>query len=123
MLILDTNAVLRYLLCDNEEMAKKVDEIIKGNQVGIKTEIVAELIYVLTGVYKIDKKIVGELIINFSQIKNVNIFDLEVVTVATTIFISENIDFVDCLLIGYYKVDNCEVFTFDKKLQKLLQNI
>lgn len=123
MLILDTNAVLRYLLCDNEEMAKKVDEIIKGNQVGIKTEIVAELIYVLTGVYKIDKKIVGELIITFSQIKNVNIFDLEVVTVATTIFISENIDFVDCLLIGYYKVDNCEVFTFDKKLQKLLQNI
>lgn len=34
----------------------------------------------------------------------------------------ENLDFVDCLLIGYNKINGIEIFSFDKKLNKTLNN-
>jgi predicted nucleic-acid-binding protein len=35
-------------------------------------------------------------------------------------FSSKNLDFVDCILAGYYEVENTIVQTFDTKLEKLL---
>jgi|GEM_PF-6396563 len=42
MLIIDANAVLRYLLNDNIDMAKTVDKLIEQNKVTIRYEILAE---------------------------------------------------------------------------------
>jgi predicted nucleic acid-binding protein len=38
-------------------------------------------------------------------------------------FGQKSLDFVDCVLAGYAAVDKDEIFTFDKRLQKLLQEI
>lgn len=120
MLILDTNAILRYLLADNEEMANEVDKIIRNSQVGIKTEIIAELVYVLKGVYQIKRKEISELILDFFSIENVYVYDFDVAKYALKLYAHKNIDFVDCLLISYNKITADGVFTFDKKVIKLL---
>jgi len=39
------------------------------------------------------------------------------------LFGQKSLDFVDCVLAGYAEVDKDEIFTFDEKLQKLLQEI
>ena len=35
-------------------------------------------------------------------------------------FGDKNLDFVDCVLAGYYEVENITIHTFDAKLEKLL---
>ena len=56
MIILDANAVLRYLLNDNAEMASEVEEVIKSGSAYVTIEIIAEVTYVLKGVYSVSRK-------------------------------------------------------------------
>ena len=55
MVMLDANAVLRYILNDNEKMALEVAEIIIKESSIVTIEVIAEVIYVLKRVYGIDK--------------------------------------------------------------------
>ncbi len=50
MTLVDANVLLRYLLNDNQEMAQRAKDIIEGGAY-TKPEIVAEVVYVLKGVY------------------------------------------------------------------------
>lgn len=51
MVMLDTNMILRYLLDDEEEMASAAEQIIQQENVQVSIEIMAEVVYVLKGVY------------------------------------------------------------------------
>lgn len=42
------------------------------------------------------------------------------VRMAMDIYTSISLDFVDCLLIAYHKINNENIFSFDKKLNKYL---
>lgn len=52
--LVDANVILRYLLDDVPEMAVKADEIIKAGAF-TTPEILAEVLYVLIKVYKVEK--------------------------------------------------------------------
>lgn len=95
MIIVDANVILRYLLNDDEILAKKVYLVPK---VAIK-EAIAEILSEIT------------------------VKEKAVVLCAIDIFAGENLDFVDCILYAYKKVKGCEVETFDKKLNKMLRMI
>ncbi len=47
--------IVRYLINDNIEMADIAEEILTSKNVFISNEILAEVVYVLFGVYKISK--------------------------------------------------------------------
>lgn len=47
---------------------------------------------------------------------------MEVIKLGLTVYGEKNPDFVDCILYAYYRVKGYEIKTFDKKLQRLLQN-
>lgn len=55
MVMLDANVILRYLLNDDERMASEAENIIKNMPVQVTIEIVAEVVYVLKGVYHIGR--------------------------------------------------------------------
>lgn len=94
---------------DNEQMAAIAEETLLNENVYIANEILAEVIYVLSGVYKIPKQDISlQLIALLSQ---VNVSSSVVVIEALKLFVSKNIDFVDALLCAYSKSD--EVRTFD----------
>lgn len=55
MVVLDANVILRYLLNDNEEMAREAENVIKTEVTVVPIEVIAEVGYVLKGVYSIEK--------------------------------------------------------------------
>lgn len=121
MVILDANIILRYLLNDNEQMADEAEKIIKENMALVTIEIIAEVVYVLKRVYSIERDIIKSSLFDF--LSEVQSNEIEVIKLGLTVYSEKNLDFVDCILYAYYKVKGYEVKTFDKKLQRLLQNV
>ena len=63
--VLDANIILRYLLNDNEKMASEAEAIIKNMPVQVNIEIVAEVIYVLKGVYHVGRAEIRQCLLQF----------------------------------------------------------
>jgi len=116
MIRLDTNYILRYLLNDNEKMATLAEEVILHKEVHIANEVWAEVVYVLEGVYNLEKEKISTVLRSLLQADNIHVVDKYNLVKALEIFAQKKLDFVDCLLCAYAGVD--EVCTFDKKLQK-----
>ena len=121
MVIFDANMILRYLLNDSEEMVDKAKQYLLVGDVKITIEVVAEVVYVLKGVYKLDRQKIAEKIVAFLELVECN--EREVLYLALSIYGKENLDFVDCVLYAYNQIEKCEIATFDKKLLQLLENV
>ena len=118
MKLLDANMILRYLLNDNEEMASEVETLISENAVQVTIEVMAEVVYVLKGVYSIERDKIKNSLLNFlSEVQSDN---MEVLKVGLETYAEESLDFVDCILYAYNRVRGYEIMTFDKRLRRLL---
>ncbi|MBR1444968.1 MAG: PIN domain-containing protein, partial [Firmicutes bacterium] len=95
---IDANVILRYLLFDNEDMAEKAEEIIHSG-VFVSFEVMAEVIYVLKGVYKLERDEISNVLRKFTDLIETD--DNEVMKSALEIYEKKKLDFVDCLLIAY----------------------
>ena len=111
------------MLSDNLDMATKVNEIITSNRVMVRYEVVAEVVYVLEGVYSLPRSKVKDSINTFLSVPNVETESKSVLLLALESYADKNIDFVDCLLYAFKALQGYDVFTFDKKLNKLLNTI
>jgi len=120
MVILDTNMILRYLLNDNENMRETTKKYLCAGNVWITLEVAAELVYVLNGVYKLERKAIAEKIIRFLNVADCK--ESAVLQLALNTYALHNLDFVDCILYAYNEVKGIEIATFDKKLLRLLDN-
>ena len=120
MVLFDTNAILRYILQDNKEMADSVELQLSKEVAYILVEVIAEIVYVLSKVYKVERKLIAEIITDITQTNKIKVVNNNVVNYALEIFASSSLDFVDCLLVAYAKEEQYSIFTFDKKLQKYI---
>jgi len=120
MTILDKNTILRYILKDDEETAAIVDELISRDECLVVPEVVAEIVFDLLKVYRLDREKIVQSISAILSHKNVRVPHKGVVETALRYFGDTKLDFVDCLMIGYAIVEGHRVFTFDKKLNKIL---
>lgn len=120
MIMLDTNAILRFLLQDNQKMADSAEEQMLSKKYLVPIEVVAEVVYVLDKVYKTDRATIHFLIRTVLLNKNSVIPHHSVVEEAIDVYGKTKFDFVDCLMVGYAKHKGYEIFTFDKKLKKYL---
>lgn len=120
--LLDANAVLRFLLQDNEEQFQYVKRIIRIENCYVTLEVLAEACYVLEGLYQVSRE---DIISNFRKLNNdVVILNADVLFRALEIFDkTPKLDFVDCLLYGYRKEKGVDIITFDQKLRKRLENV
>lgn len=116
--MLDANMILRYLLNDNEKMASQAEIIIKQGNTWAAVEIIAEVIYVLKGVYSIERKVIKDSLLDF--LSEINVTEPDVLRLAIETYAEHNLDFPDCLLYAYNRIKGYEIKTFDKKLIKLL---
>lgn len=120
MVMLDANMVLRYLLNDNEKMADEAARIIEEGPVLVTIEIIAEVVYVLRGVYSIDRDVIKTSLLSF--LSEVHTDELDVIKFGLETYSEQNLDFVDCILFAYNRVKGYEIKTFDKKLRNLLDS-
>ena len=79
-----------------------------------------QIVYVLTKVYSVERDVVAKTLTNIANISNITVAQKNVVLHALHVYASTTLDFVDCLLIGYAKKDGYTIFTFDKKIRKVL---
>ncbi|MCL1940497.1 MAG: PIN domain-containing protein [Synergistaceae bacterium] len=120
MLIIDANAILRYILCDNADMANEVNKLISGNAVTIRYEVMAEVIYVLEKLYSMPRDEIANGIRIFLALPNVKTEFKDVLLLALETYSKMKFDFVDCLLYGFSAVCGYDIFTFDKSLNSLI---
>ena len=117
MIILDANYILRYLIDDNHAMYLKSKETIESNACFVLNEVVAEVIYVLKGVYQTPREKIAQALIDFIEMENLSMHESkEILISALKLYKSKNIDFVDCYLCALK--ERYTVTTFDKKLMK-----
>ena len=116
--MLDANMILRYLLNDNADMAEKSEKYINAGNVLVTIEVIAEVIYVLKGVYSLERDMIVDTVKEFIEL--VDCQERETLVLALDTYSDYNLDFVDCVLFAYHKVKGVEIATFDKKLLKLL---
>lgn len=121
MQMLDTNIVLRYLLNDNKEMADQAEKIIREGSALVTIEVIAEAVYVLKGVYSIERRKIESSLLEL--LSEVSVPEEKVVRLGLEAFAEHNLDFVDCLLYAYNRVKGYEIKTFDKKLKKVIENV
>lgn len=120
MIRVDANYILRYLLNDNPEMANIAEQLFLKEAVFIANEILAAVIYVLLGVYEISKIEISDKLIDLINYETIVTDNEPIIKNALGLFKNQNLDFVDCLLCSYSQMD--EVKTFDKKLNRCIQN-
>ena len=118
MVMLDTNMILRYLLNDQQEMADKAEQYLSAGNVSVTIEVIAEVVYVLKGVYSAERDQIADTIKGFLEL--VSCQEKDVLNLALDTYAERNLDFVDCVLYGYHAVHGVEIATFDKKLLKLV---
>ncbi len=122
MNLVDANVVLRYLLNDVEELADKAAVLLENKELFIPTEVIAEIVYVLEKVYQVEREEIQNSLLELFSYNNIQVNDLEVITEALKFYTKKKLDFVDAILYAYYKVRKYNVYTFDKKLSKLLDS-
>jgi len=123
MQLIDANAVLRYLLNDNDEMANRVCGLLENTKVNIRYEVVAEVVYVLAKVYMLPRNEIADGLRDFLSLGNVEAEAEDVLLSALQTFTKTSMDFVDCVLYGFRLVQGYDVFTFDKKLLSMMQKL
>ncbi|WP_083509323.1 PIN domain-containing protein [Geobacillus zalihae] len=80
-----------------------------------------QLIYVLEKVYNVANAEISDTLLELFKYDNIDVDDIEIVEEALILFGRRRLDFVDALLYAYHKVKGYEVYTFDKKLNKVLE--
>lgn len=119
MQLIDANVILRFILNDNNQMAQRAAEVIASGAY-TKPEVIAEVVYVLKSVYSAPKEQIQSVIRGLSDI--IQIENSNCVVCAADLFASTSLDFVDCLLVAYHSLNDETIFTFDKKLNKYLND-
>lgn len=118
--ILDANFVLRYLLKDVPDMFEVAYTKIMQSDCSVYPEVIAETVYVLKSVYKVERIEISNALIRF--LDEVTCEKKEVIVKGLLLFAETTLDFVDCILIAYNKCYGYEILTFDKKvIKKLIQ--
>lgn len=119
MIVLDANYILRYLLADNEAMHLIAKETIQNEPCLLINEVIAEVVYVLQGVYKVPKAEIAEKLSILVTMENLTMHnDKQYMLDTLQLFHSKSLDFVDCYLCALR--DKYTVKTFDKNLIKCL---
>lgn len=115
--LIDANVILRYLLGDHPQMSEEAKKIIEDGAFTLP-EVLAEVVYVLKGVYKVERTEIAKTLIDF--LDEISIENPEAVCEALSLFSETSLDFVDCIRIARHRILGDEVVSFDKKLNKRL---
>jgi len=122
MRIVDANIILRYLLDDDPQLAAKATAILEQGTVHAPFEVLAEVVYVMQGVYAVPRTEISSTLRQFIELANITTDNTPVLAEALQIYAERGLDFVDAILCAYHRIDGHEIETFDKKLKKSLVN-
>jgi predicted nucleic acid-binding protein len=121
MILLDANYILRYLLEDHPDMYAKAVETIENLECLIPGEVLAEVVYVLTGYYKVPRDETAQTLQSLLSLPNLHLTAPKEQYYKTLELLGKSsLDYVDCLLCVLGR--DQRVATFDKKLRQCMES-
>jgi predicted nucleic-acid-binding protein len=122
--VIDANAILRYLLDDHAEHSQQARQIFArlrtGELRGFVTEgVLIECVYVLLKVYSVPKKEIAENLRGLLAYRGVFADHESVMLEGLQLFYEKNVDIVDAIVHLTAEERGWGVCSFDKDLQKL----
>jgi len=123
MIFVDANVILRYMLNDNVLLSPRAKEIVDSNEIFVTTEVLAEVVYVLNGVYGAPRKDIQKSLYAFFNDTGCGLAKYDVIVKALEFFSGTRLDFIDCILAAYSAVENEQIATFDNKLKAFIDRI
>ena len=122
--LIDANVLLRYLLKDDETLFKKAYELLERVKDGkefiiIPESVLAECVYVLLRIYRVDRQIVTEKLKLLFLYKGVVNPDKEDLIDSINLFGKTNLSIVDCILCAKSVNNKMPIFTFDDELKSI----
>lgn len=120
MQLLDANVIIRYILNDHPTHSIKARNIIQKEQIYIDPVVVAEVIWVFTSFYKLEKlKYIPPLVAIIDQ-KNNRSSDKNLIINTINFYSTHNLSYIDCYLYCLSQSKKLSLATFDTKLAKLV---
>lgn len=122
--LLDTNALLRYLLGDVPNQTSTVRTYFAQAKdrtitITIPLLVFAEAFFALTTLYHLQPKDVCEKLKQMAKISYLDIGKRDILIKACSAYTSRSVGFIDLLLLFEAKATNKELLTFDKKLRSV----
>jgi len=122
-IVVDTNAILRFILNDVSSQAKQTEGILlkaKDKKIEIVAPqiVVFELQFALEKYYRFGKDVVIEKLKSIVSTSYIEIQDRRTFLSALNLYESTNLSFVDCFLKAFSHDIQSDLFTFDKKLTR-----
>jgi predicted nucleic acid-binding protein len=113
---IDTNVLVRLLVADDAQQARRARKLVGGNQVLVATTVLLETEWVLRSAYEFKRADIGLALRRFLGLPNVAPNEPAAVTAALNAYDS-GLDFADALHLA--TVSKAEAFlTFDRRLVK-----
>jgi len=121
--LIDTNVIIRFLVGDHAEhlvRSKRIFQQIQDNtlQVEIISEVLMEVLFVVTKRYKVPKEIVIEKLKSILFLQGVVNPDKMMLIHTLDMLQSKNIDFVDAFICTKAKLEGYGKISFDKDVMK-----
>jgi len=122
--LIDANVLLRYLLKDDEALFKKAYELLERVKDGkeliiIPGSVLAECVYVLLRIYKVDRQNIAEKLRLLFLYKGVVNPDKEDLVDSIKFFAQTNLSIVDCIICAKSVNNKMPIFTFDDELKNI----
>ena len=124
MIALDTNALVRMLIEDDENQAKIVQQIVASAeknsvQIIILSEVLIETVWVLESVYRCTREDISQFLENLFSTSTFTFPDSAVIRNVVSHYKKEG-DFADLLIVAQARKCHAKkFFSFDKNLQKI----
>ncbi len=123
--ILDTNLIIRFLTGDSVVQADRVRDLLRDSlkdSVEIPDVVFVEIIYVLLSVYKLAKEDIVENVSLLIELDSVSC-NKKLIRKALDLFNNFQISYIDAYLGALVLTEkNTKLYTFDRKLSKVLGN-
>jgi predicted nucleic-acid-binding protein len=122
--LIDANVVLRYLLQDDDALFKKASTLLERIKVGeeaavIPESVLAECVYVLLKVYKIDRQIISEKLRGLFAYKGIVNPDKKDLVDSIILFGQTQLSIVDCIACSKSINNGLSLSTFDDDLRNI----
>jgi len=121
----DANTILRYLLNDDVELTAKATEfwesVREGKRIALLREgVLLECVYVLQRFYKVPRVSIAVKLRALLAYKGLLATEADILDQSLELYGRETLDYVDCLLFTSALRDQGRLFSFDKKLNRLM---
>lgn len=116
----DTNLIIRFLVKDDEQQARKVKKILDSGEIlFVNAVVLTEIYWVLIHVYGYSKNEFIMAIDALLELGSIRFFNNHVVRNALADYIHSTADFSDCLIHQINIHDGFTTLTFDRKVSRL----